>query len=154
MALEADLQAAITKNLSAEVGDALRRRLEQAGSDAQRRHELEQQKVRWEADEKKHGDLTSRELAVTARESKVNDKERELKHLDEIRDLKIKCADDRLGDLRHITHQVFSSPVFRRTIEGRDQIPTFTPTGPNGMQTGFHGQLDLTKSVTETTKES
>ncbi len=154
MALETDIQDAIKKNLSAEVGEALRKRLTQADKDAQRVVELEAAYERWRADEKKHGDLTSREVAVTARESRVNDRERELKHLDEIRDLKVKCADDRLGDLRQITAQVFSSPVFRRTVESSGQVPVYIPPGSQGNSQGYHATMPETKTTTETTKES
>jgi hypothetical protein len=152
MTLESDLQEAIKKNLSEEVGAVLRKRLEQAETDACKLARLEREKAQWDRDSQKHRDLDTRESLLKDREGKVAAREHELKHLDEIRDLKIKHAEERNKDLRDITHQVFSSPVFRRTIESSGQVPVYQPPDGRGNG-GYHSTMAETKKVDETTRE-
>ena len=153
MALEHDLQDAIKKNLSAEVGEVLRKRLEQAEKDARdlvtTKADLADAKARLRQEEtldSQRAEIKGEEAKLAAKEAAIIEREREIRHKEEMAALRLTIADQRANDLKEITRTVFRSPTFQRTVNVNESVPLTNPNNP-GYQTG---SAMASKQTTET----
>lgn len=131
----ADLQESIKKNLPAQVGDQLRKRLEEAD-------ELERSNGHLK---KSNGDLIDEVIdvknrlieadkqvkaanLVLAREEKVAEDERNQKVHDS--ELKAKCAEEKAAQALELVKLVFKSPVYKSEVyRSKTHSPQCMPNG-------------------------
>jgi hypothetical protein len=146
MAINDDIKAAIDKNLSAEVGEILKRRLELAEADARKIVELKKLNedlkslvVSLEAQVAKAGDLDKKFQQLVATNAEV---EKKLIRA-EIYDLKVEHAKERVFDMKSLVSLVFQNNQFKySTVEngslpaGCDQYGNPRTTGYNRTSTG------------------
>lgn len=133
MATLDDVRAAIEKNLSAEVGEILKKRLAKADIDAAT---CETQKEKIASLEKQISDLYSRVKIgdeLEARIQKAEAAERSLlaaTALKEIVDLKLEFAKERVNDMKHLVALVFQNNQYKYQVTDNGYLPV--PQGPGG----------------------
>ena len=128
--MEKEIEEMIKKNLPAQVGDTLKKRLEKADKDEQiiimlndtianhvKTISTLQEKGRiMEVKIKTDEDLTGREAAVSKRERDA--RVIELEYM-------LKASDMRAGEMAGFVGMVFKSPIFRRTVNQYDSHQDF-----------------------------
>jgi hypothetical protein len=129
MALQDDLRAAIEKNLSAEVGAALKELLASAERDAaalvENRKFVESLKGQVEALSAtvlKAGDLDKKAQDLRTKESEVNNKLLRA----EIVALKEEHAKERVADMKHLVSLVFQNNQFKYSLTETGNLPAGT----------------------------
>ncbi len=143
--LEADIIAAINTNLSAQVGEVLRKRLEQLPSlekqlkDKQEALEYSNKKI---TDFEKMGrtwsDLDDREKKVAEREVKV----REAEFAARVISLREQHAAERIKEMREVVQDVFANAKYKYK----------ETTDKNIIVPGSNGSCAYTQPVTDTKK--
>lgn len=148
--MKEEIQSIINKNLPAEVGEILRKRLEHADKDAA---ELKEVKQAWERSKdrvinlesilSKHADLDSKASELRAKEKELATRESNQK----VFEAELKCAEaeKRANELSTVVMQVFKSPVYRKQSSGT----TALSTGSNGSYYASSAPVNDTTIIEE-----
>jgi len=156
MSIEQQLKEVIEKNLPQQVGETLKRRLEQLEKDSE---ELQKAKTKLETLDQKceklkleitelseqNASLKKREDNISQREASVAQKEVELPVT--IAEIRAVEAEKRADMSERIVMKVFSSPVFRRTVDENDNYRHIREDIPLLDQYGCTQYRSMTKEV-------
>ena len=133
-ALMASIQGAINSHLPAELGSALKKRLEQADKDAQSvaslsesllkaKLEIDQLKLRAKSEE----DLAKLSANLESDRDVLREEQRELRHNLEIAQIRQSAAEQGNQALKEVVSLVFCSPTAKRRIQESTNEPIFAP---------------------------
>ena len=117
MALEDDFRAAIDKNISAEIGTALKERLEQAESDATNLVGARSQIKDLQLEVEKHQKMDHDWSRLEERRQGIDAKERELELKEAILNVTEAAALKNRNDLMLVVTQVFKGPASKQAFE-------------------------------------
>lgn len=151
------LQEAISKNLSAEIGNHLQARLKKAESDAKKVEELTASVERLQSELSKHESLSHRQHEYQAAVEKLaKDREaletekRTHEHRLEIHKIKQECAEKTLNRIEGIVETVFRAPMTKEIITNYKAVPIMSNPSPGCGSPYQVGTATETRTDTKT----
>lgn len=133
----ADIQDAINKNLPTQVGEALKKRLEEADKNDRLIVEYKAEETRLRAEVSRLKNLDDIAKTFATRESALVKAERVLEIAQAVSKVRDEVTGNRLADLKEVVLAVFANSKFKYKEEGCNS--SYTPAGSNNT--------NLTKTI-------
>jgi hypothetical protein len=152
------VQEAINKNLPAEIGVHLQKRLKQAELDAaalaaaarENVAALEKRVQTEETQNRRQRELEEREKKLVDEQEKLREANRELKHTLELAKIRQECAERRTDDLKEVVETVFRAPMTKEMMVNTKTTPIICQNGGNAYQTGSATETHTDTKTAET----
>lgn len=134
MSIGDDIKLAIDKNLSAEVGAALRQRLKQAEDNESALTKAEAELVVLRRIDKTQRQLDREQVEFTTRRIAVEKQAADLIHREAMLALREEHAKERVGEMRQVVRDVFSNNRYKYRESGSVPVGVAQAAGPSAYQ--------------------